>query len=168
MSFLSLFGDKKVDTTTTSVLNTTNNTTADSYNTQNNVDLTRNDSRIQANSTVQNTALDFISTYNLADTGNIYAGEAGGFAGLGTALDLNAFFEATRPVAPASANITDWNKGNTLADKFAGLSDLQDTTLKGQAAQTVAAAPVTNNALYWVIGIAMVALVALVYFKRKK
>lgn len=166
MGLLNLFGgDKKTTTNTTSNLYTSNVT--DSYNQQLTNNLTRSDSFIKADSTVQNTALDFINTYNLADTGNIYAGESGGFAGLSSSLDLNRFFEATRPAGPASANIGGWSKGNTLSDKFGGLTDLQNAVGASQAGN-IGAANRPNNALYWIIGAAILSLVALVYFKKRK
>lgn len=156
-------GDTKTTTTTSSNTNTTANVT-DSYNSTTNQNLTKNTSYVNAPTT--NTALDYVTTYNLADTGNINGASSGFAAQLGSVLDLNKFFAETQPKTPATSGF-DWSAGTS---QLQAIADIQRQTLQGQAKQTAAAGAANNpagSALKWVAVAAIVGIVLLVIFRKK-
>lgn len=164
--FSSFFGSDKSqqNTTTTNTQTTVNTTTSDSYNTALTQNLSRNDSFV--NAPVTNTALDFVNTYNLANTGNIYGEESGSLARFAANFDLNAFFAATRPTTPNSSAF-DWGAGGKTAG---GILDKVKGVLEGQAGQTAAAGQLgnqSNRLVLWIV-LAGLGVIALFFFLRRK
>lgn len=174
MSFMSFFGDKDTKTTTNSTQNTSNTSTADSFNTTLNQSLSRNESYISADSTVNNLAFDSSRSYNLANVGNISGGDDSGWlADAVSALDLDRFFATTSDNDSEAIGAMDFGGAVTsISDKLKALTGLQEATLKGQAEQTLAnksdSPTAKSNSLYWVIGLAIVGILALVWFLKRR
>lgn len=163
----------KGKTTTSTATQTTSNTTnTDSFNNVLNQSLTRNESYVQANSTVNNTALDIAKTYNLANVGNISGGSSGDLASLGQSLDLNKFFSSTQPTAPAISSMDFGGAVLGISDKLKAITGLQTATLAGQVDQTLAgksdSPTAQNKTMLYIIGLALVAIVAIVWFAKRK
>lgn len=173
MSLFGFFSGDKKETTTNSTNTTENTTVADSYNTSSvlNQSLTKNISNIDASSQVNNFALDASKSYNLANVGNVSGGgDSGWLTDLTHSLDLNKFFDTTAE-SPAIDSMDFGGATNQISEKLKALTGLQSATLNGQADQTLAAksdSPTgSTNVILWVIGLAIVGLIALALFRRK-